>query len=975
MAAHGMYGAATLTGPGGTLTPTPTGKPRAAFTDDSAQLSFYQNTSGSFSASTPAFASASARYEGQGNQALRPNDGTGVLAFVSTRDNPAGDLYLQGPDLAGGAPVRITCDGYNKTHPVVLVTADDTKALVAYASDAPGAGNDGHSNIWVATVSLPVDRSLLTAPSGCPALPPSSPLSGQSGENTWPAWTGPQSLSGSSNQVANELTYASTRENPLGDVYEQCAGGCVDTGGNPVAGMPSGASRRTFGPDGTVGNTEPTVVNDGELDDFAILVVTTTRFRPDGSLASTVLPAPDRPSPATTPVSSLWPANPPQSGQAAYADACTESGDVSCAPQPLVAYTSTGDDPYGDVLLAGVTMGSGSLQADGGTPTEVASRPGVAESDPAFALTAGYPPRLVGIYATVRGENAGISTAVAADGTGRQPFVAATTNEDYSQPAYSPGGRKVAYSALTTADSESPSSRVIVIANADGTGTPVQLETQPPGVATGETVEDSQPAWSPDGSKIAFTRVAPADGGTSTTVQWAAVPTGSNPSAPHQVTPVDTTDPELQVSDMDPSWAPDGTHLVLTRVVPGSDGGAGWLRSTALRDGNGTSYPNPVLFVVNATSGAGGPITTATVTGGLGGFSCPCPVAGRSPAWSPAGNKIAYDDSGLLQVLSLPAAIPATPPSDGVAASGWTTLVGFGGFTAGTGGTAAAARTTIQAAHDPAWSPDGAELYITGLPSTQPSNPGIYAMAANGGGLRTVAQLPQPETEPTAQAITGADLGVTIVPSRSPAYVGGRLTLTVTITNYGPATAPGGTLTFALPATLVPAAPSCLTAGSCPFGALPAGGKQVFTVSVTPRKQGTPPHGYTAVITATGSSSAPDPVPANNTGTLALPVRQPTLRLLPSVGPPGFVTLAYGEDFPPGALVQVVWQPGINAFDGPFPVAADGTLRVPLLIVRRDQLGTRLAVATNAQQLFSEVSAPMLVVPRSESPPRFLGRS
>jgi hypothetical protein len=60
-------------------------------------------------------------------------------------------------------------------------------------------------------------------------------------------------------------------------------------------------------------------------------------------------------------------------------------------------------------------------------------------------------------------------------------------------------------------------------------------------------------------------------------------------------------------------------------------------------------------------------------------------------------------------------------------------------------------------------------------------------------------------------------------------------------------------------------------------------------------------------------------------------------------------------------------------------VAADGTVRASLLIVRRDTLGERNLIATSApldggSAAFAPVDARMLVVARHASPPDFLSR-
>jgi hypothetical protein len=131
----------------------------------------------------------------------------------------------------------------------------------------------------------------------------------------------------------------------------------------------------------------------------------------------------------------------------------------------------------------------------------------------------------------------------------------------------------------------------------------------------------------------------------------------------------------------------------------------------------------------------------------------------------------------------------------------------------------------------------------------------------------------------------------------------------------------------------------------------------------------------TGRVRARVASTTPDRVGANSRAVARLVVQQPTLRLLPSVGPPGLVTMAYGEEMPPRAEVTLTWVPGITPNDGPFTVAADGTLRVPVLIMRGDDaLGDRVVVARSVDQLFAPLRAEILVVPRSLSPPDFLGR-
>ena len=1114
--------ARAVTPPLAGLTPTPTSQARAAFTDDTDHIERFTASDGSFLPDTaPGFTSATAAHEGELAVSETNTEAPLVTAFISTRAG-APDVYLSSSAF-GAQPVRVTCDRASESHPVASVIVETAAGLslqVAYASTAGGAGNNGHVNIWVATVSV---RAAPPSPAGCsPLLSARVALAHQAGDNLWPNWVGTQALAANSASVVNELVYSSTRDNPLGDIYQQCVDVCRDGNLQPVAGVDTGPFRRTFGPTG-VANTEPVALNDPSgLDDARVyLALTTTTFRPDGSLGWLVLPPADVDSvpAAQREITSLDGDAPPQSSQPAFGDLCL--GVEDCAPS--LAYTSTVADPYGDVLLQRLTQDGGLIVI--GAPVGVAATPGRAESQPAIVTGNNSDGADDLVYVTVRGRAAGISTAVAADGSARQPFL--TPDPDESQPAYSPDGTLLAYSRLVPGDaqSKSPDRRVVMMARADGTGTPRQLASQDP-----DGIEyDTEPAWSPDGARIAFTRFALRDDVPSAAVMVANVPAGATPSVPTQVTP-HSAEVARQVQDLDPTWSPDGTHLALVRSTPvpdlqltlapgaagagdtfvatvrngtavasanatltitiGSTGDAdngmflttagalpagvtctglpspvaatrlrcslgpiagfagrqltvaavergdaqfgvyglkagvgasspdadladnsasrtipvgeegtgdfaaahppvgtaisrtGWLRNDAQRDDlTARSYPRPQLWVVNAASGQGGPITTTTptATGTTCSVAVPCAIDGRSPAWAPDGTRLGYDDSGMLRTITLPASIAATPSS--VPAQQVTALTGYDlNFVPVKRAVPTPSRTVIAAAHDPAWAPDGAQLYFAGEPARQVTNIGIDAITPDGSTVRTVAQRPQPETEPTVQPVPPrvrtADLTVTVHLSRPVGYVGGTLSATVRIVNHGPLPATATTLAVSVPPVLHPsAALTCLADGTpCALGTLAPGAQQSFVITLRPAPVGSPAHGYSRTITATVASLVPDPVPADNSRSVVLPVKQPAIRLLPAIGPPGFVTLAFGEDFPVGDHVLLKWSDGITAFDGPYTVAADGTLRVQVLVVRRDLLGARDIVASSPAHLFSKVKGTMLVVPRTESPPRFLGR-
>jgi Tol biopolymer transport system component len=110
------------------------------------------------------------------------------------------------------------------------------------------------------------------------------------------------------------------------------------------------------------------------------------------------------------------------------------------------------------------------------------------------------------------------------------------------------------------------------------------------------STSDVAPAWSPDGTKIAFRSNAPNTSGPTSRIFII----NRDGTGLRQLSP-ESTDPNLFVSDGNPSWSPDGTRLVLSR--------------------------SGVLHIVNADG-------TGLVSTG---------VAGDSPSWSPDGTQIAFE--------------------------------------------------------------------------------------------------------------------------------------------------------------------------------------------------------------------------------------------------------------------------------------------------------------------------------------------
>ncbi|HEY1668836.1 MAG TPA: prolyl oligopeptidase family serine peptidase, partial [Trebonia sp.] len=198
-----------------------------------------------------------------------------------------------------------------------------------------------------------------------------------------------------------------------------------------------------------------------------------------------------------------------------------------------------------------------------------------------------------------------------------------------SQPTLSPDGREVVY-VLTTVDAAADKN-VTSLWRAD---TDVSAGAEPDGqrrparqLTRGEA--DSSPAWSPDGSRIAFLR---ADGGPA---QLWLLPAGGG--EPEQVTTV-------PLGAGAPVWSPDGTKIAFgapvdLRAVPGEDDAARATRAAApivttrldyKADGAGLLRTvRKHLHVLDLASGQVGQVTEGDWHAG-------------DPVWSPDSARLAF---------------------------------------------------------------------------------------------------------------------------------------------------------------------------------------------------------------------------------------------------------------------------------------------------------------------------------------------
>jgi Tol biopolymer transport system component len=206
-----------------------------------------------------------------------------------------------------------------------------------------------------------------------------------------------------------------------------------------------------------------------------------------------------------------------------------------------------------------------------------------------------------GVIAFSRGGPEAGLYVITAEGTGLRRITSEASNTD---PAWSPDGSKLAFvSGFAAKDAG------IYVMDADGTD--ARRVTDGGALVDGS---DLGPAWAPDGSRIAFTREGREEG-------------AEAGNADIYVVDADGTNLDrltaAPVMEYEPSWSPDGSRI----AFEGYDLASGGRPPSAVR-----------LYVMNADG---------TGVAELG------PENVQGPAWSPDGSEIAYVDteSGSLMAI------------------------------------------------------------------------------------------------------------------------------------------------------------------------------------------------------------------------------------------------------------------------------------------------------------------------------------
>ena len=305
-----------------------------------------------------------------------------------------------------------------------------------------------------------------------------------------------------------------------------------------------------------------------------------------------------------------------------------------------------------------------------------------------------------------------------ADGSSKTAlaFVAAFL-ADSSGPAWSPDGSKIAFASKRALDGSNAinthATQNVWVMNADGTS-PTPLTRLTASIAS----FDANPVWSPDGSKIAFASARALDGSNAANTNsvaniWVMNADGSS-QAP--LTGLSSISNGFTADSLNPVWSPDGSKIayVSRRALDGSDG---------FNAPNGTQN----IWLMNADGSSTVPLTRLT------GEFTDC----LNPAWSPDGSKIVFHTRRALNGTDF----IGNNATDNV----W--LMNADGSSQ-TALTKVTANISGSSSPNPIWSPDGSKIvFVSGadlsgidFPNNN-STANIWVINADGSGATPLSRL------------------------------------------------------------------------------------------------------------------------------------------------------------------------------------------------------------------------------------------
>ncbi|WP_434742255.1 hypothetical protein [Micromonospora sp. SH-82] len=400
-----------------------------------------------------------------------------------------------------------------------------------------------------------------------------------------------------------------------------------------------------------------------------------------------------------------------------------------------------------------------------------------------------------------------------------------------ARPDYSPDGRRIVVNRFETVDGQRVSRLWIV--GADGAD-----PTLVPLADRGATDVETDPAWSPQGDRVAYASATP---GQPSRIVVADPTTGER---------LLTVPAQGDLSDSQPAWSPDGTRLAFVRGRPEGAGA--------------TSH----VWTVDASDG-GDPLDLTDV-------GCPdCTGPDYGPTFSPDGTRIAFGrgtDGLLVTDVSGADCQVLAPQTPGATCSGPLTGPDDG----------------PHRPRDVAWSPDGSRLAYNARRYGEAASPEYVKTydfdTAEHDGL-TWELPPGRQRKPTWQR--AVDVATEVSAPPAPVRVDERTSFTLTVTDRGPVAAVEVRLDLQVPAgvrvtALEPEVGSCdLDPPGCSLGAIGLGNTVEVRVELTGVAPGTYPLEWTV-----GGWSA-DSRPSDNTATTpvtVLPAPPPTTP--PTTPPP-----------------------------------------------------------------------------------------
>jgi conserved repeat domain len=992
----GQLPAAGLVGPGRAApAPAPTGAPAPAPNPDVSQRITYAGTGhrslgivrgeGPEATAAPLFDTGPDHFDDEVSARAT------AVTWVSRRDERTTEVYLR----RGTGPVlRVTHNSTDESRPVL--SPDGTR--IAYSS-AAGRDDGGH-DIYVVDVASGATRRVTDG----------------TGDNTWPTW----SPDGTSLAFAGRPGGGG-----LPQVYRIPAGGGPAT---QVTTEPTGAAEPAWDPNPTHQRIAYTVGPDGSHPEVWLIA-------PDGTgRARMLLPGWEARQPAWT------------------ADGATVAFVSRTLPDGQT--TGTVDRLYSVVVQADpctcVVVPRLAEDRDVSHPTWY-TVPGTTTESLLVARTSA-PERTTATLQDIRPDGVDprdLRLPILREDPGamtdsRLLWEPVDGDPWFERQAYSPDGRRIAVSRFETVDGVR--TERIWIVDADGG----QARLLPiPGRGRGDREFD--PAWSPDGTRLALVRNSPGNGPeeprTPSRIEVVDVDTGQ------RLLDLPVPDELAGLDDTQPAWSPDGTRLAFTRgtyrgtvsthvwIANASDGlGQTDLTETVcggpcpVVDDSAAFSPDGTRLIVNRE--ADGLVLVDPNSGDCrlllpaGGGSCAEPVPDltdaphqpRDVAWSPDGARIAFSarraednnspealwildlaDGGIRPLTDhLPGrqkepgwqrhtdvATAVSAPAPATTVGGRTSLrlaVTDQGPTAADdvrGRLGVPAGLSVTDIDTPVGDCVLATLHCTlgrlGVGRTVEIRVDLVGTTPGTHRLDWSVDTSPTDVDPSDNQVAGtvevtpaapgspADPALTVSVDPQPGYAGGTVTVTYTVRNAGGTTATGLRLRPALPGGVpVGGALATCPADGCPVPDLAPGAAAVVAGTLSPDTA------LRTTVAGTVSTTGGNSDPNNDTASAPLRVVVPRIVAVPPIGPPGFVTSIRGVDFPPGQPVRLSWDVGITAAAAPVRPAADGTFTAQLLVLPKDRLGARQAVATGTG--FRPATTPFLVVLPAQQPPGLLHR-